>query len=166
MEPRAPADPNRSLEAQVRLRRRAWRRRRRWIGTLAFLAVVAVLAVVVAATLGGDGGSGGSAGGIHAARSASSTTSTLPPAGPYRVNGGLNVRSGPGAAYPVIGTLELGAMVKIACVADGDQVTGTSGTTNKWLRLWLIGPTSYVSAAYVGVGNDVANPQVIPVCTS
>ena len=69
------------------------------------------------------------------------------------------------ASFPVLSTMELGTMVQVLCSTDGDQVSGTSGTTAKWLRIVVNGPPAYVSAAYVGVGADLTNPKVIPACS-
>jgi hypothetical protein len=140
------------------------------IGTLAFVGVVVVLFVIVAMATGvGDGDDPSERERELAARrstSTPSTTTTLPPAGPYRVNDGLNVRAGPGASFPVLGQIELGTMVTVLCATDGDQVAGTSGVTTKWLRIPLpFDLTGYVSAAYVGVGADLVNPAVIAPCT-
>jgi hypothetical protein len=70
--------------------------------------------------------------------------------------GSLNVRSGPGTGYAIVGSVANGATVKIYCQATGTTVTGTYGTTNIWDR---IGTNQYVSDAYVYTGYDY-----IPAC--
>ncbi|MER7891568.1 N-acetylmuramoyl-L-alanine amidase [Micromonospora sp. NPDC094482] len=69
----------------------------------------------------------------------------------------LNVRSGPGASYPVVGTVADGATVSIYCQAAGSTVTGPYGTTNVWNR---IGTNRYVSDAYVYTGQSGYIPGV------
>jgi Bacterial SH3 domain len=74
--------------------------------------------------------------------------------GPGTVNtggGNLNVRSGPGTGYAIVGSVANGATVQIYCQAIGTTVTGTYGTTNIWDR---IGTNQYVSDAYVNTGYD------------
>ncbi|MFG1955538.1 N-acetylmuramoyl-L-alanine amidase [Micromonospora sp. NPDC048830] len=62
---------------------------------------------------------------------------------------GLNVRSGPGTSYAVVGSLTGGNTVSVYCQATGTTVTGNKGTTNIWNR---IGTNRYVSDAYVNTG--------------
>lgn len=69
----------------------------------------------------------------------------------------LNVRSGPGTSYAVVGSLADGATVSIYCQAVGTTVTGTYGTSNIWNR---IGTNRYVSDAYVNTGYDGYLPNV------
>ncbi|RLP96101.1 amidase [Micromonospora sp. BL4] len=69
----------------------------------------------------------------------------------------LNVRSGPGAGYPVVGSVADGATVAIYCQAVGTTVTGPYGTTAVWNR---IGTNRYVSDAYVLTGYDGYIPNV------
>jgi hypothetical protein len=61
----------------------------------------------------------------------------------------LNVRSGPGTGYSVVGSLADGAAVSIYCQATGTTVTGTYGTTNIWNR---IGTSRFISDAYTYTG--------------
>ncbi|MEU5949377.1 N-acetylmuramoyl-L-alanine amidase [Micromonospora sp. NPDC047465] len=70
---------------------------------------------------------------------------------------GLNVRSGPGSGYAIVGSVADGATVSIYCQAVGTTVTGTYGTTNVWNR---IGTNRYVSDAYVLTGHDGFIPNV------
>ncbi|MEU4399096.1 N-acetylmuramoyl-L-alanine amidase [Micromonospora orduensis] len=69
----------------------------------------------------------------------------------------LNVRSGPGASYPVVGSVADGATVSIYCQAVGSTVAGPYGTTSVWNR---IGTNRYVSDAYLLTGYDGYIPNV------
>ncbi|PWR05581.1 hypothetical protein DKT68_26305 [Micromonospora acroterricola] len=69
----------------------------------------------------------------------------------------LNVRSGPGSSYPVVGSVADGATVSVYCQAVGSTVTGPYGTTSIWNR---IGTNRYVSDAYVSTGHDGYIPNV------
>lgn len=160
----APAGPvARSPEAEARHRRRLWRRRRRIIGLVVFVGVVVALGVIVANAVGGGDDNSDSAE-QRTTTSAAVTTTTLPPAGPYKVTDGINVRAGPGSTFPVLGQIELGNTVTVVCVVDGESVNGPGGATTKWLRIGVLGPPSYVTAAYVATGADVTNPAVIGPC--
>lgn len=70
----------------------------------------------------------------------------------------LNVRSGPGTNYSVVGTLANGTSVSISCQTTGTTITGTYGTSNIWNR---IGNGRYVPDAYVYTGS---NGRVAPSC--
>lgn len=131
------------------------------MGSLIFVAIVIALGVVVASAVGGDDDEAKKAAGTG---STASTTTTLPPAGPYRVTDGVNVRAGPGAAFPVLGQIEVGNTVLVVCAIDGESVSGPGGATTKWLKIVVLGPDSYVTAAYVAVGADILNPAVIGPC--
>ncbi|MFE1863318.1 SH3 domain-containing protein [Streptomyces anandii] len=63
----------------------------------------------------------------------------------------LNVRSGPGTAYPVVRTLSQGAKVPIYCQTPGTTVSGPYGTSNIWDN---IGNGEYVADSYVYTGAD------------
>ncbi|MFI9824941.1 SH3 domain-containing protein [Streptomyces sp. NPDC052013] len=63
----------------------------------------------------------------------------------------LNVRSGPGTAYPVVRVLPEGAKVPIFCQTPGTTVTGPYGTSKIWDN---IDNGEYVSDAYVKTGSD------------
>ncbi|MER6757983.1 N-acetylmuramoyl-L-alanine amidase [Micromonospora echinofusca] len=69
----------------------------------------------------------------------------------------LNVRSGPGTGYSVVGSVADGTTVSIYCQAVGTTVTGPYGTTNVWDR---IGTNRYVSDAFVLTGHDGFIPGV------
>lgn len=127
-----------------------------------FVGVVVALGVIVANAVGG--GDDDSTSAAKSTSSSASTTTTLPLAGPYKVTDGINVRGGPGSTFPVLGQIETGNTVLVACAIDGESVAGPSGATTKWLRIFVIGPPSYVTAAYVAVGADLTNAGVIPTC--
>ncbi len=85
-----------------------------------------------------------------------SSTSTV--RGTVRTNGvSLNVRSGPGTGYSVVGSVSNGQTVQIRCQKRGQSVTGTYGTTNLWDHIG----NGYVSDAYIYTGSD---GQVAPTC--
>ncbi len=65
----------------------------------------------------------------------------------------LNVRGAPTGQAPIVGLAGDAAQVRIECVAAGEVVAGTQGTTNAWYRL-AVG--MYVSAAYVSGGGGVS----------
>ena len=92
------------------------------------------------------------------------TTPPIPPAGPFKVTGGVNVRSGPGTNYPSIATIELGKEVLVVCVIDGEIVNGPNGPTPKWVRVTAGAVSGYVTSQYVAIGAVINNPLVIPVC--
>jgi len=80
-------------------------------------------------------------------------------AGTVATNGTpLNVRSGPGTSYSVVGTLADGAGVTIQCQTTGTSVTGTYGTSNLWNR---IGSGRFIPDAYTYTGSD---GRVAPDC--
>ncbi|WP_407701280.1 SH3 domain-containing protein [Tumebacillus algifaecis] len=70
----------------------------------------------------------------------------------------LNVRSGPGTSYSIVGSVANGAQVTIYCQTYGTTVTGTYGTSNIWNR---IGTGQYISDTYVYTGSD---GLVAPLC--
>lgn len=70
----------------------------------------------------------------------------------------LNVRSGPGTGYSVVGSVPDGAKVTITCQTTGETVTGTYGTSNIWNR--ITSPSGYVADAYVYTGTDGFIPGV------
>ncbi|MFG2052975.1 N-acetylmuramoyl-L-alanine amidase [Micromonospora sp. NPDC048930] len=77
--------------------------------------------------------------------------------GTVHTSSSVNVRSGPGTGYAVVGSLTDGASVSIYCQAVGTTVTGTYGTSNIWNR---IGTNRYVSDAFVLTGYDGYIPGV------
>ncbi|UOF15670.1 peptidoglycan DD-metalloendopeptidase family protein [Lysobacter capsici] len=70
----------------------------------------------------------------------------------------LNVRSGPGTSYSIVGSLSDGAGVTIQCQTTGTSVTGTYGTSNLWNR---IGSGRFIPDAYTYTGSD---GRVAPDC--
>lgn len=80
--------------------------------------------------------------------------------GTVNTNGAdLNVRSGPGTGYSVVGQVSDGQKVTISCQTRGQTITGTYGTTDIWDK---IGPGQYVSDAYIYTGSD---GMVAPSCS-
>ncbi|GAB3957203.1 N-acetylmuramoyl-L-alanine amidase [Micromonospora vulcania] len=69
----------------------------------------------------------------------------------------LNVRSGPGTGYAVVGSVADGATVGVYCQAIGSTVTGPYGTSAIWDR---IGTNRYVSDAFLLTGYDGYIPGV------
>ena len=98
-----------------------------------------------------------------------STTTTVPPLPaprPYKVTDGVNVRSGPGTSYAILGTVETGYEVIVICSIDGEVVDGPLGPTNKWLRIELDAMKGYVTSEYVATGGAINDPAVIGTCPS
>lgn len=69
----------------------------------------------------------------------------------------LTVRAGASTSTAAIGNIADGTWVTISCQKQGQQITGTYGTT----RLWDDIGNGYVSDAYVATGSD---GQVAPTC--
>ncbi|MFI0966211.1 hypothetical protein ACH4S8_33185 [Streptomyces sp. NPDC021080] len=63
----------------------------------------------------------------------------------------VNVRSGPGAHYPIIRTIPAGSSVPIRCQCQGESVNGYYGTSTIWDN---IANGQFVSDAYVHTGSD------------
>ncbi|MEV6507135.1 SH3 domain-containing protein [Streptomyces sp. NPDC051642] len=63
----------------------------------------------------------------------------------------LNIRSGPGTSYSIVGSLPGGSRVPIYCQTPGTTVTGTYGTSNIWDN---ISSGEFISDAYVSTGSD------------
>jgi uncharacterized protein YraI len=63
----------------------------------------------------------------------------------------LNIRSGPGTSYNIVGTLPGSSKVPIYCQTPGTTVTGTYGTSNIWDN---ISNGEFISDAYVNTGSD------------
>ncbi len=60
----------------------------------------------------------------------------------------LPVRSGPGEKYPAVGLAAQRAELMVECAVTGQLVTGSQGSTDRWLR---IGPKQFIPAAHVGL---------------
>nr|WP_232327940.1 hypothetical protein [Kibdelosporangium sp. MJ126-NF4] len=58
----------------------------------------------------------------------------------------LNVRGGTTSSAPVVGIAGHLAQVRVECETGGEQVTGSQGSTDRWLR---IAPGKFVAKAYV-----------------
>ena len=157
------AEPPRDAASDLRerrLRRAQWHRRRRWIGFAAFLVVAAVvLGLAYASISGGDDGAG-----VTASSTIATTTPPIPPAGPYKVTDGVNVRTGPATTYPSVGTIELGKEVMVTCVAIGQTVTGPHGAVSTWVHVTAPGIEGFVTSQYVATGPAIDDPHVIPPC--
>lgn len=83
-------------------------------------------------------------------------------AGTVRTSGSpLNVRSGPGTGYSIVGSLANGAAVTIRCQKTGESVTGTYGTSNLWNNVGAAGSNRYIPDAYTYTGSD---GRVAPDC--
>ncbi|WZX99461.1 peptidoglycan DD-metalloendopeptidase family protein [Bacillus sp. FSL W7-1360] len=63
----------------------------------------------------------------------------------------INLRSGPGSNYPIVGSRNDGAIISIDCTATGSSFTGRWGTTNIWNRLTN---GQWISDAFVYTGVD------------
>lgn len=71
----------------------------------------------------------------------------------------INVRSGPGLNYSVVGQAYDGDVIEIVCTARGDSVTGPwNNTTDIWDRM---PDGSYITDAFVDTGS---NEPVAPPC--
>lgn len=71
----------------------------------------------------------------------------------------VNIRSGPGTTFAIVGTATDGQVIQISCTARGSSVTGPFGTTDLWDRMRDGG---YISDAFVDTGS---NDPVAPACT-
>ncbi len=130
-------------------------------GVLIFVVVAAgILGVAYLAVAGPDDSSDSS--NRSSAPTGPTTTTVAPPAGPYRVTTGVNVRSGPGVSFPSVGTIETGHQVFVSCVAEGESVEGAS----KWLRLTGFGPIGFLTVRYVDTGDDLNIAGKIPACAA
>lgn len=74
--------------------------------------------------------------------------------------GPLNVRSGPGTSYSVVGSKNDGASVTIYCQKRGETITGTYGTSNLWNKISK-SANQYIPDVYTYTGSD---GQVAPSC--
>jgi len=154
------------------------RRPRRSHHGIAF-AVLFVIVVLIglgagAALFGVDSGdiTGDNSGDVSAPGDGTDVTSTtttvpaLPAPRPYKVTDGVNVRSGPGTNYSILGTVETGYEVVVVCAIDGEVVDGPLGPTNKWLRIQLNALSGYVTGEYVATGGAINDPAQIGTCPS
>lgn len=74
----------------------------------------------------------------------------------------LPVRSGPGEKYPAVGLAVQRATLVVECAVTGQAVTGSQGSTDRWLR---IGPKQFIPAAHVSApaAHDVPAVHNAPV---
>jgi len=137
-----------------------------------FLVIVLIGLGAGAALFGVDSDdiTGDSSDDVSAAGEGSTSTTTtvpaLPAPHPYKVTDGVNVRSGPGTSYAILGTVETGYDVTVVCSIDGELVDGPFGPTNKWLRIELDAMQGYVTSEYVATGGAINDPAVIGTCPS
>ncbi|WND79670.1 peptidoglycan DD-metalloendopeptidase family protein [Lysobacter capsici] len=83
-------------------------------------------------------------------------------AGTVRTAGSpLNVRSGPGTTYSIVGSRANGASVSIRCQKAGESISGTYGTSNIWNNIAPAGSNQYIPDAYTYTGSD---GRVAPDC--
>lgn len=73
-------------------------------------------------------------------------------------DGPINLRSGPGTSYSIVGTANTGEVVSIVCQTTGTSHTGPWGTTNIWDKLTT---GKWISDAFVYTGS---NGTVAPTC--
>lgn len=73
-------------------------------------------------------------------------------------NSSVNLRSGPGTTYSVVGTVADGATVSIVCTARGSTVEGVWGPTDLWNKLTT---NNWISDGFVDTGS---NEPVAPAC--
>jgi len=69
----------------------------------------------------------------------------------------VNVRSGAGTSFKIVGTVDDGQSVRISCQQRGSTVSGPFGRTDLWDKIG----SGYVSDAYVFTGSD---GRVAPDC--
>ena len=98
--------------------------------------------------------------------STTTTTSPLPAPRPFKVTDGVNVRSGPGTNFAVLGTVETGYEVLVICAIEGDTIDGPAGPTSKWLRVEVNTLKGYITNEYLAIGPAVNDPAVIGTCPS
>jgi surface antigen len=75
----------------------------------------------------------------------------------------LNVRSGPGTGYSIVGSVSYNSVISINCYNTGTTITatwpdGSTWTTNVWDHI----SSGYVSDAWVNTGGNTAN--MVPHC--
>jgi len=68
------------------------------------------------------------------------------------VVGSVRLRGGASTATPVLGTVPRGATVVIACITEGERVSGPRGPDSYWDYIHYEGMTGYVANTYVASG--------------
>jgi hypothetical protein len=154
------ADPS-----TTRVTRARRRRQRRRVG-VALFALVAAVVLTIAFLAVDHSGDEKDAASRPRRPSTTTTVPLVPPAGPYKVTDGINVRSGPGTAYSIVGTIELGNEVMVVCTVEGEAVNGPSGPTTKWVRITSASVGGYVTAQYVAIGPAIDDRAVVALCPS
>ncbi len=155
-------------------RRRPRRSRRGLAFSVLFLIIILIGLGAGAALFGVNSGdlTGDTSGDVSAPGDGSEGTSTtttvpaLPDPRPYKVTEGVNVRSGPGRNFAVVGTVETGYDVLVICAIDGETIDGPLGPTSKWLRIVLNELKGYITNEYVAIGPAINDPAVIGTCPS
>ena len=130
-----------------------------------FIAVaVAVIAGAYFTLSGSDDASNDAAG--DAGLTTTTITTVPKPSGPYRVTTGVNVRQAPSTTSASVSTIELGHIVFVACVTDGESVNGPKGASTKWARLGGFAAGGYLTVQYIDMGTDLDVPGKIPICSN
>jgi hypothetical protein len=81
---------------------------------------------------------------------------------PVMAPGGVNIRSGPGTGYNVVGTLGYGQYAAIHCTTTGEWIQGPAGWTNIWdYSSTNSGAWGYITDAWLYTGT---NDPVEPAC--
>jgi hypothetical protein len=161
-----------SMERARRARRRAMRRRFEfWLTLLVIIVIGAGATAVLFGWRATDSSStrSGTVSATGGSAEATSTTSGLPPippAKPYKVTDGVNIRAGPGTTYPIVGTVETGFEVLVVCAIAGQFIDGPGGPTDLWVRVVYNDKTGYITGAYVATGPAINDPSVIARCPS
>lgn len=92
--------------------------------------------------------------------SADSGDPSTPVSARVQAPGPANLRSAPSLSAPVVGSLENGRTVQLACHQYGDSVNGNWGATRLWYRLES---NQWISDGFVYTGS---NDPVVPVCVN
>ncbi len=92
--------------------------------------------------------------------SADSGDPSTPVSARVQAPGPANLRSAPSLSAPVVGSLENGRTVQLACHQYGDSVNGNWGATRLWYRL---DSNQWISDGFVYTGS---NDPVVPVCVN
>lgn len=75
----------------------------------------------------------------------------------------LNVRSGPGTGYSIVGTVSYNSVIAIGCYNTGTTVTATWPNGSTWTTaVWDHIGSGYVSDAWVNTGGDTST--MVPHC--
>ncbi|WP_230974177.1 M23 family metallopeptidase [Burkholderia stagnalis] len=91
---------------------------------------------------------------------ADSGNPTTPVSARVQASGQVNLRSGPSLSAPIVGSLDNGRTVQLACYKYGDSVSGNWGATRLWYRL---DSNQWISDGFVYTGS---NDPVVPECVN